>query len=170
MLSSPIVDLARRAQTDADRTLIVDGKKSLSFAEVHALTRAVARDLSARGVRRGDRVGVLMDKSWKQAIAQLGILAAGGIVVPISELLKLDQAQHILRDCEAIGLIIGAERLDRLDGYEGIIWTIVSSEATGQPPGEFERILAAPGAGYTAEVIGQDSAAIIYSSGSTGRP
>ena len=170
MLSSPIVDLARRAQTDADRTLIVDGKKSLSFAEVHALTRAVARDLSARGVRRGDRVGVLMDKSWKQAIAQLGILAAGGIVVPISELLKLDQAQHILRDCEAIGLIIGAERLDRLDGYEGITWTIVSSEATGQPPGEFERILAAPGAGYTAEVIGQDSAAIIYSSGSTGRP
>jgi amino acid adenylation domain-containing protein len=171
MLSSPIVDLARRARSDADRTLIVDGQTRLSFAQVHALARAVARDLAGRGVRRGDRVGVLMDKSWKQAIAQLGILAAGGVVVPISELLKADQAQHILRDCEAGGLIVAADRRDRLDGYEGNPWTIESAEeAPGKPQGEFERILAAPGEGFSAELIGQDSAAIIYSSGSTGRP
>jgi len=170
MLNSPIADLARRAQTDPAGVLLVDGSVKLTYTEVYRLACAIGTYLREHGVVRGDRVGVLMNKSHKQALAQLGVLMAGAVLVPISELLKADQVQHILRDCDARTVIVSHDRVSRLEGYETPLTVIVSGGGADHPEGAFEAILGA-GSGIPAnEGIGFDNAAIIYSSGSTGLP
>lgn len=169
MLSSPVTDLARRAETDASRILFVDGDVRLTFTDVHTAVRRVAAALAGKGVRRGDRVAVLMARSYRQAIAQLGAMAAGGVLVPVSDLLKPDQVQHILRDSGAEAAIVDSDKVDRLGPAAGGMQVI----AAGGEEQALETILDVGPTDFSEgspALIGHDNAAIIYTSGSTGFP
>src|SRR3989304_7974384 len=93
MLSSPLVDLAARAVTDADRTMLVEDDATLSFAQGHRHALALGSFLRLLGVAKGGRVAVLMAKSHKQAIAQLGVLPAGLVFVPARHLVKRGEVE-----------------------------------------------------------------------------
>lgn len=170
MLSSPLVDLAHRALTDARRTLLVEGTKRLTFAEVHRQALAIGAYLRSLGIVKGDRVAVLMGKSHKQAIAQLGALASEAIMVPVSELLKPDQVRHILRDCSVKALIADHDRIDAAGDLVSTLRIISVGGSSPRAIGTLEAIVDSPASPWRPQLIGQDSAAIIYSSGSTGLP
>ena len=70
----------RLALTD----LSVDPPERLTFDELDELFAAVAGGLAARGVRRGDRVGVLGENSARWVAAFFGILRLGAVAVPLS--------------------------------------------------------------------------------------
>ena len=170
MLSSPLVDLAGRAASDADRTLLVDGAIRLSFAQVHRQALALGSFLRALGVKKGDRVGILMSKSHKQALAQLGTLAAEAVMVPISELLKPPQVRHILKDCGVAVVIVDHDKAERLGAAAAGARLIGAGGPVAGAAGTLEAILEVGAVERTPMIIGQDNAAIIYSSGSTGLP
>src|SRR4029077_5358114 len=67
----------RQAEQAPDAVAVVDGEERLSYSELVTAAAAVASTLRARGVGRGDLVGVLLPRSSGSAIAQLGVLAAG---------------------------------------------------------------------------------------------
>jgi amino acid adenylation domain-containing protein len=168
LLSSPLIDLASRAESSPDRVLLVDDSEQLTYAETHRRVRLIGTYLRSIGIRKGDRVAVLMHKAPSQAIAQLGVLDAEAILVPVSDLLKAEQVQHILRDCAAAAVIAAKGRLGHLQGYAAPIQVI--PVGVGSQPGSFEAILDSGEIGPAPTLIGADSAAIIYTSGSTGLP
>jgi len=170
MLSSPLVDLAARAVTDADRTMLVEDDATLSFAQVHRHALALGSFLRLMGVAKGDRVAVLMAKSHKQAIAQLGVLAAGAVFVPVSDLLKWRQIEHILRDCGVKLAIVDHDKVDRLGAAAGGMRLITAGGEAASTAAVLENIFKADLVERGPEIIGQDNAAIIYTSGSTGLP
>lgn len=167
MLSSPLVDLANRALANPNRRLLADGNDSLTYGQVHHDTLAIGTFLRSINIRRGDRVGVLMSKNYRQALAQLGAMAAEAVMVPISDLLKPDQVQYIIRDCDIKVVIADADKIERLGPYVDTVKVVTVS---GEGSATLDGIRTAGFIECTPEIIGQDSAAIIYTSGSTGMP
>jgi len=170
MLSSPIVDLAGRAVSDADRPLLVEGSVTLTFAEVYHQAIALGNGLRMLGIRKGDRVAVLMSKSHEQALSQLGAMAAEAIMVPITDLLKQQQVEHILRDCEVKLVIVDHDKINRLGTAVDQVKLVTAGGHVDGAIATLESLLCGDHTKPELHVIGNDSAAIIYSSGSTGLP
>ena len=73
-----------------------------------------ASGLAATGLRRDDRVAVLLDKRIETVVAIFGTAAAGGVSVPVNPLLKPQQVAYILADCDVRVLVTSPERLNLL--------------------------------------------------------
>lgn len=155
LLAGPKGDLTRRA--------LIDGDRAWSWLDFFAEVEALAARLVAAGVRRGDRVAILLPKSLEECAAFFAISRADGVAVPVNPVLRDQQVHHILTDCDARALVSNQTELARfnagLTGLNGIARIDVGEKASLAP-------VALP----PARNIGQDLAAILYTSGSTGAP
>ena len=104
--------IARAAWRDGARTALVDGDRSMDYAVLQQGVEAFASGLMALGLRRGDRVGIYLDKRFETVIASFGIPAAGGVLVPMNPLLKPEQVAYIARDCD-VRILVRDERTAR---------------------------------------------------------
>jgi long-chain acyl-CoA synthetase len=153
-----------------------DGWQAMSWAQLAARVRGVAAGLVADGLRPGDRVALMGAPSADWTVADLGILAAAGVTVPIYETSSAEQCGRILSSSGA--------RLALVDADDELGARIES--ARRQAPGlDAVRTLSdgvveladRAGGGDHAEVehrgaamAGQDLATIVYTSGTTGTP
>ena len=80
-----------------------DGR--LTYQEVDELSDSLAGHLAARGLRRGDRVAVLLQNSPHFVLALLGAWKAGAVVVPVNPMYKSGEVAHVLKDGEVAALI-----------------------------------------------------------------
>ncbi|MEZ0076100.1 AMP-binding protein [Planotetraspora sp. GP83] len=159
--------LAARASVEPDRVaLIVPGAGTgdpalgeLTFGEWETRSGAVAAGLPGRGLRRGDRVGLLFGgESWiDYAVTFLGVLKAGGVAVPLSAWLAPAEVSDLMARCSAAGLV--HEPGSTPPAVPG--WTATPG-SLGLSPRSLAPDAPAPAAG--------DLAQIIYTSGTTGTP
>src|SRR4051795_9301568 len=159
--------LTATAERHADRpALELDGAR-LDYSAFDAAASRVAGLLKERGLQPGDRVGLMLPNVPYFPVIYYGILRAGGVVVPMNVLLKGREVNFYLSDPGARHLFAwhdfaaAAEEGARQAGAEAIIVA----------PGEFERLLEqAPSTPENAEREGDDTAVILYTSGTTGTP
>jgi acyl-CoA synthetase (AMP-forming)/AMP-acid ligase II len=142
---------------------IVHGERRLTYADLVAAARNCAGELVAAGLGRGDRAVIFLPRGVEECWAIFGVSMAQGVFVPINALLKAPQVRHIVADCEAT-VVISSKSLAEiiepaLDGLENV--HLIYVEDMGQGAGE-------PAPRDVA--IGEDLAAILYTSGSTGLP
>ncbi|MFI7129364.1 AMP-binding protein [Nonomuraea sp. NPDC050153] len=150
--------LARRAAEEPERVALeVAGGGTLTFAEWRARADSLARGLVRRGVRRGDRVGLLFGaESWTDfAVAYCAAQLAGGVAVPISDRLAPAEVAYMLEHCSATGVLHAGK--GPAVPPDGAYWSAVPDELE---PGSREPEPPEPG----------DLAQILYTSGTTGRP
>jgi long-chain acyl-CoA synthetase len=138
--------------------------------------RAVAKGLMAIGVQKDQRVALYSGTRLEWTIFDFAIWAAGGVPVPIYETSSSEQIQWIVSNSEAVGIIIESPTLRS-----------VFDEVAGDLPGcEHVYVIDEGGleqlkqAGATisdeeldaraSSVVGSDTATIVYTSGTTGRP
>ena len=131
---------AVRARPDAEA--LVCGGTRLSYSELKKSGLRMAAGLAAQGVKRGDRVALLLGNRVEFATALLGILHLGAIAVPIGMRLKKPEIEYIVADCGA-KVLLDESKLAGID-------------AAGEPP--------------VADVEEEETAIILYTSGTTGRP
>jgi amino acid adenylation domain-containing protein len=168
MISSPLNDLCQRANTDTDKIMLVDGMQRITYHDAYHHVLAIGSFIRSIGVNKGDRVGVLMGKSYLQVLSQMGIMAAEAVMVPISDLLKADQVQYILEDCDIRMMIVDENKMNSLGSYASKI-KILKTEVNDSDL-DLRQVLDMGLIEKKPNVIGQDNAAIIYTSGSTGMP
>jgi acyl-CoA synthetase (AMP-forming)/AMP-acid ligase II len=157
--------LVERAAGAGDRVAVVDGSRSLTYADLAGAVRHAAAKIQAMGLRRGDRVAVFLPKSIEECVAIFAASAAACVFVPVNALLKGPQVRHIVEDCGARLVLTSTAMAATLgDALEGLADTrIVHVDVPDWQ--------AAAGAEAPASAaIGEDLAAILYTSGSTGRP
>ncbi|MFF3213982.1 class I adenylate-forming enzyme family protein [Streptomyces sp. NPDC002886] len=83
-----------------------DGR--LTYAETDALSDSLAGHLAADGIRRGDRVAVMLQNTPHFVLAVLAAWKAGAVVVPLNPMYKSGEVGHILRDSGATALVCEA--------------------------------------------------------------
>jgi long-chain acyl-CoA synthetase len=139
----------------------------LSYAQLDQASARLAGLLRARGLERGDRVGIMLPNVPYFPIVYYGVLRAGAVVVPMNVLLKRREVAFYLRDP-------GAKLLFAWEGFAADAEAgaqDADAEAVVVQPGEFEQLLdsAEPDSGV-AETVDRDTAVILYTSGTTGTP
>ncbi|MFZ0384825.1 MAG: long-chain fatty acid--CoA ligase [Solirubrobacteraceae bacterium] len=151
----------------ADRPALRIDDVVVSYGRLDELTAQLAGLLRARGIEAGDRVGMMLPNVPEFAVAYYGVLRAGATAVPMNVLLKRREVGFYLSDPEAKLLIAwhGFEQAALAGAEEAGVECLLVE------PGEFARQLAAADA--VDEVTlrgGDDTAVILYTSGTTGTP
>jgi acyl-CoA ligase (AMP-forming) (exosortase A-associated) len=167
--------LENSAARAPDQVAVVDGARQLTYRELRTASARLARGLLDAGLRRGDRVGIWLEKSWEALAAMTAITHAGGVYVNVNPQLKSPQVAHIMRDCQVRLLIGDAPLLQHaeLPAYEV---ALVKGEGCPAAPGAARTValepLLAGGAEAPATTVATESdlGTIIYTSGSTGLP
>ena len=159
--------LTETASKYGDRAALKLDDNVVSYEMLSEAATRVAGLLKERGLRPGDRVGIMLPNVPYFGAAYYGVLRAGGVVVPMNVLLKPREVAFYLGDSGAKQSFAWHEFAESAE--EG------ASEAGAEliivKPGEFERLLAeAPREPEDVERDRADTAVILYTSGTTGTP
>jgi long-chain acyl-CoA synthetase len=146
---------------------------SLSYREARSRVHALAAHLASQGVSGGDRVALSGKNSPEWAISYLAILFADAVVVPIDQVLSMEELLNLVAASGARVLLADADKLAELDSNPAAAGLTRLSLEPGRPDCVTE-IFAGTSAGAAAAVsprrTGADLAAILYTSGTTGIP
>ncbi|WP_432262664.1 AMP-binding protein [Cupriavidus sp. TMH.W2] len=107
--------LADSFRAYAGRTVASCQGETLSFAGLDRQSRAFAAWLQHRGLRRGERVAVMLPNCLPYLIAMAGILRAGLVVVPVNPLYTPREVEHQLQDSGAACLVLAQSLLPALE-------------------------------------------------------
>ena len=88
--------VASAAERFAPLEAVVDGDVTLTFGGLAAAVDQAARAVMSSKVARGDRVAIWAHNCWEWIVAALGVLAAGGVVVPINTRFKGREASYVI--------------------------------------------------------------------------
>jgi long-chain acyl-CoA synthetase len=159
--------LSDRAASDPNLPSIKQGDTILTFGALDAATQRFATVLAEHGVQPGDHVALIMPNVAYFPIVYYAILRCGAVVVPMNPLLKAGEIAYAWGDAGtkvAIVFALFAEEAAKAAQTTGTDVIVVA-------PGEFEKLLA--GAEPTPGVVERsedDTAVILYTSGTTGSP
>ncbi|MCL2230760.1 MAG: AMP-binding protein [Treponema sp.] len=147
-------------------TIYEPDRISINYTEALYLVESVARWLHGKGIRRGDRVAVTGKNSPEWAIAYLGTVFAGGVVVPIDYQLKNEESDLLIKTAGARILFVDEEKLDHYNENSCGLESVISLK---QGLGTYIYTLNGPEAEID-KAIETDIAAILFTSGTTGVP
>ena len=177
--------LENSADKYADRAAVVLGDTRLTYAEVNGAANQVANLLVERGIRPGDKVALSCPNLPYFPIVYYGILKAGATVVPLNVLLKAREVAYHLDDSDAKAYFCfegtadlpigqaGHDGFSQVDGCEHFF--LITADPAADSPIEGAETLGA-GMGQqaptfdTVETDEDDTAVILYTSGTTGQP
>ncbi len=165
--------LRESAVATPDKPLVHIGDQSLTFAQIDEASGRFAATLLARGFAPGEAVAVQLPNVPQFLIAYFGILKSGLRMVPLNPLLTAREIAYFLSDSGARALVTyesfaqaalgGAAGVDHEVGV-----FVVGGEAQGAEP--FEQLLAEEDTGDIRAMSPDDTAVILYTSGTTGQP
>src|SRR3954454_13240376 len=159
--------LTETAAEHGDRTALRLDDAELTYSQLDEASARVAALLRDKGIEPGDRVGVMLPNVPYFAVAYYGVLRAGGVVVPMNVLLKGREVKFYLSDPEAKVLFAWHDFADAAE--QGA--SEAGAELVAVKPGEFEELLAGHEPDTdVAERADDDTAVILYTSGTTGTP
>jgi long-chain acyl-CoA synthetase len=169
--------LASNAARQGDKTALITARRRLPYGELDDLAGRMATSLTAGGVKRGDRVLVLMDNCWEAAVSIFAVLKAGATFSPINASTKADKLAYMIADCEPTAILTQARLMPvvnqaRTADANRRLFVAATSGPAGAPGGavSFASCLTVAPAFALHGGIDSDLAMLIYTSGSTGRP
>ena len=157
-----------------DQEILVFGEHRATYGQVLARVRRLASALAARGVGRGDRVGVLATNSHRYVECYYAAAMVGATFVPLNYRAKLHELEHMIRAAEPKVLVFEEryrETLDTLDGLPAGMRRITFGDAGDATAEAFEEVLASGAEEFEdAEVEESDTSILMYTSGTTSLP
>jgi long-chain acyl-CoA synthetase len=159
--------LTRSAARHPDLPAIRLGDVELAYGALDDLSARLAALLQERGLEQGDRVGLMLPNVPQFPVAYYGILRAGGVVVPMNVLLKRREIAFFLEDS-------GATLLLAWHGFAEEAGAGAAEAGTElievEPESLAATLRALDPSTAVADTAEEDTAVILYTSGTTGRP
>ncbi len=176
--------LSQSASAHPQRIAVRCKDEQLTYEELDRSSARLAASLVARGVERGGRVGLYMDKSPGAIAALFGILKAGACYVPLDPAAPPERQLSILRDCALEHIVVGRSKLGPLRSIAGQVDVLKYVHLCDAPRADCDAVVTganlvcadeiADATGDVSEraasVSESDLGYILYTSGSTGQP
>jgi crotonobetaine/carnitine-CoA ligase len=163
-----------RARRDPQRPFIVYGGKTWSWAKFGEAVGRTAHLLAGRGVKKGDRVGVLARNDVGHALLLFACARIGAIMVPTNPEFGAQEAGYVLKHAAVSAVACNQDVLPvarkACEGIEPAPWHVLFDGEAADAPNFFEEIERAPGADFPPAAGADDPVLIIYTSGTTGFP
>ncbi len=182
------------ARSDASKNIAVyaygvrpSGQKGLKFSytELQRQAHRLSNALAARGVRRGDRVAIVMPQRFETAVAYIAVLQMGAVAMPLSMLFGPEALEYRLADGGAVATICDSEAFAALLAARATCpllrhclrvehtgaGEVAGVEAGTDPEASYSAALAAASDQFDlVDTRADDAAVLIYTSGTTGPP
>jgi long-chain acyl-CoA synthetase len=161
--------LSGSADLHPERVAVRHGERAIRYAELDRAARGVAASLRTRGIAPGESVALLVPNLPEFSIAYFGVLYAGCTVVPLNVLLSAPEVEYHLNDSKAKLLIAhalfeGPARAGAAAAGVPLWW------AQGEGPGTLAEAASAAPLEALHPTLATDTAVILYTSGTTGKP
>ena len=173
------------AEIFGSSTALIDGERRWTYTDLGAAVRSAIAATIALGIEKGDRVGLWGPNTSEWIFAALGILGAGGILVPLNTRWSGEEIGYALQKADASALFMsqGFLGLDQIGSLRSAAPSLRATEIVVTLEGEvaggrtFDEFLAL-GAATTREQVEEsiagispdDPSDIMFTSGTTGRP
>jgi len=166
----------------ATRVFLVDATsgREMTYGEFHHQACALAAELRRRGLRKGDRVGVLIPNCSELAVLYFACIYLGAVIVPVNPALSKNEIQFILKSCKPTLVVTSASNAALLRAlHPNVLGLITADEKTRASSGPEQtadgaiRIESLPEAKdfvplETADA--EDLIVIMYTSGTSAKP
>lgn len=174
--------LLESANKFPERKAVVFKDESITYKELETITNQLANSLFSIGVRKGDRIGIFLNKSIPSIISIIGILKSGACYVPVDPLAPVQRLRYIINNCGIDCLITSPDKIAKIEqefaGHLPLKTVIltgdlpedikVSSETSLIP---WQDVLSIKDKrSLSIKSTDSDVAYILYTSGSTGDP
>jgi long-chain acyl-CoA synthetase len=172
--------LEQSAARNPAKTAVILDDIRLSYAELNGAANMIAGGLVRLGVKQGDKVAIMLPNTPHFVMCYYAILKAGAVVVPLNVLFKQNEVAYHLQDSDAVALIAWEGFLgEAAPGFamaEGCASLVVAQAPGSQvelPAGALplNALMAGSQPAFeAAATMPDDTAVILYTSGTTGRP
>lgn len=158
-----------------DKVALIDDRSEITWRDAEAASNRLARWLLASGVRRGERVALILPNGIPFIVAELAILRLGAVKVPLNIRFAAPEVLHALADCRPTVLIAtpdyatqvqaGRDRLPSLQAIAVVDGTVAGCAA-------YDGIVATGDASAVEAIAYDDDDPVLirYTGGTTGRP
>lgn len=177
--------IEQHAKLTPKKEAVVFADKRINYGALNSMANQVASALKEMGIKRDDKIALSCPNIPYFPIVYYGILKMGAVVVPLSVLLKPREIAYHLKDSDAKAIFAfeGTKELpiaqmvkdgyDQVEGCEHLV--IMCADSTSSSPFEKYKTLTQitsdkPDEFDTAPTKPEDTAAILYTSGTTGQP
>jgi acetyl-CoA synthetase len=177
------VDICDKWAGEADRLALIHKRaegasgpavERYTFRDLKRLSNKLANALTAHGVARGDRVGILLPQAPETALAHIATYKLGAVAVPLFTLFGAEALDYRLADSGAKALVTDAGGLAKVSEIRDRLPNlalVLSIDGPGDGALDFGAELAKGADDFTPADTGpEDPAIIIYTSGTTGPP
>jgi len=152
-----------------DRPVVSEVSSETSYAQLNERANRVATALIRIGIKPGDHIGLCAPNSSDWIAFYFGVLKAGAVAVTLSSMLKRDELSLLINHCRPKILYTFDEKLDELAAFRGAEWL----DKVISPHGDldFEQLSNLGSGSFQAiDRDRSDTAAILYTGGTTGTP
>ncbi|MDQ7745379.1 acyl-CoA synthetase [Hydrogenophaga pseudoflava] len=145
-----------------------------SYAELQAQANRLSNALAALGVRRGDRVAIVLPQRFETAVAYMAVLQMGAVGMPLSQLFGPEALEFRLHDSEAVVAICDASTLPAMLSVTAqcpLLRSVIAVDAGAPGVLDWSAVLAQEPALFDlVPTLADEAAVLIYTSGTTGNP
>ncbi|MBT3366036.1 MAG: AMP-binding protein [Nitrospina sp.] len=168
--------LARNALQNPDKAYVFFKDKTVTYGEFDRVSNKVANALISLGVKKGDRVSIMLPNNLEFLYAMFGCFKLGAVIVPLNTALSTDEVKYIIDHSEAIVLLADRQYIEGIHSIRAdlkLLKTIIV--VSDEKPEEGLLLFSDLIEGRSHEkpddaVTGEDNLSIIYTSGTTGKP
>lgn len=161
--------------TDPDHPLYIFDDKVIRAREIWDSVCRLTNGLRALGIEKGSRVLLMLPNIPEYVIAYYAILSAGAVVVPVNPMLRERELRYLMEDCEARAIIAGENNTaDAVAAARSLVIMrniiIYGNQITQEVVSLGQLIDQQNPETNIAECCSEDTAVILYTAGTTGRP
>ncbi len=173
--------LIQSAERFPKKNAVIHKGKPTTYEDIFSGSLSIANWLKDNGLRKDDRVAILMDNPSEYIKAYFGILMAGGIVVALNIQTSVRALEYQLNNCEVFAILSQAKFTKYLSGLSGSVPSVKAVAVMGWKDGlienptyrcfNYDEVLDSwSGSNFSLpDVTESDIAQLIYTSGTTGQ-
>ena len=154
--------IAEQAGRTPNRRAVHFDGKAYTYGELDRMSNAIAGTLAAKGIKRGELVGICIDRSFSMVSALLGVLKTGAAYVPLDPYYPQSRLAYMAEDASIKAVVTSRRQAPFLSFLPHNVSVVIVPDSFSAD--EKQSLFKAP------KVSADQTAYVIYTSGSTGKP